>query len=378
MSYLGAMAARDCNGGKGPGEILPWTAPRDVVVRVPIIPPSPPLPQFMGKITVSHQSPVTDHALLNFRFADDARNGEDVRAGSAAQLVALPALTGDAEVWFAEAPVERGTSGPFETRCSGDLLALTTEAPVTGEGLRSVTRRLYLRAIRDAARLGYPHPVRFWNYLPDIHGSDGDGVRRPPVASAGPEEAPGRPDAYRSFCVGRAEALQQLAIDPATLPAASALGSGPGTPFQLIMLASNRPGVHIENPRQTRACLYPRCYGLAPPAFARATLWGRRLLMSGTAAIVGHASQHQGAVGAQLRCTLDNLLMLMDHACAEGNARRVVDVHARVYLRHAEDLASVREALGTDLPNLASAVYLQAEICRPELLVEVEATGTLW
>jgi hypothetical protein len=36
-----------------------------------------------------------------------------------------------------------------------------------------------------------------------------------------------------------------------------------------------------------------------------------------------------------------------------------------------------RDALAADLPQLAGALFLRADVCRRELLVEVEATGVL-
>jgi hypothetical protein len=50
-----------------------------------------------------------------------------------------------------------------------------------------------------------------------------------------------------------------------------------------------------------------------------------------------------------------------------------------VYVRRADDLAVVREvferAVGADSAAARDAVYLQADICRDELLVEIEAHG---
>jgi len=47
----------------------------------------------------------------------------------------------------------------------------------------------------------------------------------------------------------------------------------------------------------------------------------------------------------------------------------------RVYCRHASDAAAVREVM-TAFTMDAPAVYVQADICRSDLLVEIEALGT--
>ena len=78
--------------------------------------------------------------------------------------------------------------------------------------------------------------------------------------------------------------------------AATAIGL-PSPPDQLHVhwLATKQPGIAIENPRQVSAFAYPRDYGPVAPGFSRAMLLPGDtplLLISGTASIVGHASQH--------------------------------------------------------------------------------------
>ena len=55
----------------------------------------------------------------------------------------------------------------------------------------------------------------------------------------------------------------------------------------------------------------------------------------------------------------------------------VQDLRARGYLRHPEHLEAARRAVAADLPDLDSAIFLRADVCRRELLVEIEATGLL-
>ena len=144
--------------------------------------------------------------------------------------------------------------------------------------------------------------------------------------------------------------------------------------LQVCALAARRPGTAVENPRQVSAWQYPREYGPVAPNFARAMhapTHAPQLYMSGTAAVVGHASHHVGNVAAQLGETLTNLDSLRVAAgCAVplGNPRSPL----RVYVRQAADAACVRDALrarlGTDTPLLV----LLGDICRAELLVEIE------
>lgn len=298
-----------------------------------------------------------EQCLLDVRFAPGLVDGEANATGVV--HVPLELLQGDREVWLIDGPVQSGTAGSFSVRQGGDWLALSVSRSTPPRSLGAETRRLYREALQLIAGSEFPHLVRIWNYVPDINAGCGD------------------LETYRQFCAGRAAALAELSIDPASLPAASALGSDGGQPLQLTFLASRCPARHLENPRQVSAYRYPPQYGPQPPSFARASVIGRRLLVSGTAAIVGHESQHPGDVDRQLRCTADNLHLLMDHACAEHDARWVDALYARIYLRDPAHLAMVHEALACDLPRLAGAVFLRADVCRSELLIEVELTGVL-
>jgi hypothetical protein len=99
--------------------------------------------------------------------------------------------------------------------------------------------------------------------------------------------------------------------------------------------------------------------------------------ISGTAAIKGHHTVGAGSLAAQLDCTLDNLRLIsratgLGEDLAPGPGRRR---HFKVYLRHAADLATVRARLEQSLLQPADeVVYLQADICRAALDLEIEAT----
>lgn len=47
----------------------------------------------------------------------------------------------------------------------------------------------------------------------------------------------------------------------------------------------------------------------------------------------------------------------------------------RVYVRYAADLSLVRNEMRRHMGGTIKAVFLQAEICRQELLLEIEATA---
>jgi chorismate lyase / 3-hydroxybenzoate synthase len=206
------------------------------------------------------------------------------------------------------------------------------------------------------------HLIRIWNYLPNIN------------AQAGGDER------YRHFNSARQMAFRKSGrATMGTVPAACALGSPSGSPISIYFLAARRPPKMIENPRQTSAYHYPPQFGRHSPIFSRACVWGEsaRLFVSGTASIVGHETIHRGDVVAQTRETLVNISALLDEANrVVGTSRYSLDeLKLKVYVRKPSDLAAIEATLSQLLRPAAGIVYLQADVCREDLLVEIEAVG---
>ena len=225
--------------------------------------------------------------------------------------------------------------------------------------LSLLTSTAYRRLFAAARARGYPYLLRVWNYFPDIAREAG-GLER-----------------YQAFCVGRHWALlAERAECENHLPAACAIGTqGPG--LRIYALASREAGLQIENPRQVSAFRYPRQYGPTSPSFSRAIFkdWGApnaHLYISGTASVVGHTSQHLELM-AQLEETLRNLQALLDQA------NRVVPVVLRptllkIYLRPGFDPAPLRDRIVQTFGTVP-LLFLGADICRPDLLVEIEGVA---
>jgi enamine deaminase RidA (YjgF/YER057c/UK114 family) len=137
----------------------------------------------------------------------------------------------------------------------------------------------------------------------------------------------------------------------------------------------------IENPRQTSAYFYPPKFGSHSPTFSRACLLngsaGTNLFVSGTASIVGHETLHSGDVSAQTRETLTNIDALLDEANRiVGSAHYALEgLKFKVYVRRVSDFAAIESVLSAALDSSTTIVYLQADVCREDLLVEIEATG---
>lgn len=82
---------------------------------------------------------------------------------------------------------------------------------------------------------------------------------------------------------------------------------------------------------------------------------------------------------AQTGESLANLQAVLDAAnrVLGGPAFTLTQTCLKVYLRHPAHLGAVRRVLVQALGEPLSAVFLQAEICRADLLVEIETTAGL-
>jgi chorismate lyase / 3-hydroxybenzoate synthase len=154
-----------------------------------------------------------------------------------------------------------------------------------------------------------------------------------------------------------------------------------GSPLVIYFLASRAAPTLIENPRQISAYDYPPQHG-PRPAFSRASVLheaaGAMLFVSGTASIIGHRTVHVGDAAAQTRESLANIDALLAEANrVAGTARLSLGTLAyKVYIRNSADLPIVQAQLRSALGSPARVVYLRADICRQDLLVEIEATGS--
>lgn len=272
------------------------------------------------------------------------------------------------ELWSGRDQARDEIIGATHCRFNGEVLFATVSVIVSDDGndaLGTATYTAY-RSLLDALQVtGYPHLLRIWNSIPGINVDDG-GLER-----------------YRRFNLHRFKAYDESKLPTAAgAPAACALGSF-GGPLVLYCLASKTPPESIENPRQTSAFRYPQQYGPRAPSFSRAALWRGEsddsdvLFVSGTASIVGHQTMHQGNVVAQAHETLTNLQSVVAAAVSRG-ARDIAllsDLRLKAYVRHASDQPLVRQVLAGHGLDADAVLYLNADICRADLLVEIEAIG---
>ncbi len=284
-------------------------------------------------------------------------------AGSAARCDAWAVRPG-ATSGATTSAVQTGQTGCIRWRHNGHWLQGAADLPAGQADLQPLAHRIYRDLFAALAETGYAHLQRVWNYLPHIN-----------VHAQGLER-------YRQFNMGRQQAFLDSGQDAFEgAPAACALGVH-SDELCLRFLAAKVAPRPIENPRQTPAYRYPSTYGPRAPTFSRAALsdlgQGQLALwVSGTASIVGYSSLHEGDVVAQTRETIANLQALLGAAGAACGGRfELADLVSCVYVRHPADQPRVQAELdrawGAQSAAAAQAVYVQADVCRAELLVEVE------
>ena len=315
-------------------------------------------------VDASDPQPLLDdnNTLAVIGFGSHAAHHDDPRY---LRVALQPHGPAPLEVWRGSGPVIRGRDGDVAWAEDGALQfgAIELDEAAGPDGMSDIeatSDRLYARLSEFLLERGYSHLLRVWNYLDGITHGEGDEER------------------YRQFCVGRARGLGT--IDPGALPAATAIGRVDSERrLQVYWLASRVPGTPLENPRQISAYRYPRQYGPQPPSFARAMLppadGAMPLLLSGTAAIVGHESRHIDSVVTQLDETLANFDSLLTAARAQRSTLPAqFGAHSRlkVYVRQVDEMDAVAAELDARLGPDVPRILLHAAVCRRELRVEID------
>ncbi|HEX5362890.1 MAG TPA: hypothetical protein VFW59_01335 [Gallionella sp.] len=285
----------------------------------------------------------------------------------------LDAVDSSCEVWHGSGRLTSGQCGDIRYRHDEEMLFGVIVLPETlfsaepdSTPLQQATESAYRQIFALLDSLHFPYLFRFWNYIADIN-----------ACSFGLER-------YRQFNRGRQDAFLAHGRDVlGNVPAACALGFARQNSAQgeltIAFLAGRVAPLNIENPRQISAYQYPQQYGPRSPTFSRASLvrmgQDEVLFVSGTASIVGHATLHARDVVAQTRETMANIEAVLGEANRRAARFELADLSYRVYLRHPADLAQIRAELVRCVGGEINAVYLQADVCREDLLMEIEATA---
>jgi len=305
--------------------------------------------------------------LVGFHFGTDPSANEHFGIVS----IGLDPIDGGNlfECWWYQGSVRHETVGDVEVSICDDYTVVKIQVPDdTPQNFSATTFDAYEKLLTVIQRVEHPHLAKVWNYFPGINDDDDDREK------------------YRQFSLGRANAFDQFDIVDSAVPTGTAIGCVRDGFLTIIALMSRHNFLSAENPRQVSAFEYPRQYGPKSPKFSRggwvSTESHDLLVLSGTAAIIGHESVHPNSVSMQFSETLANL----NHVCNAisglgSNSQRLTlddDSVLRVYLRDANDLDFVANELAKSIGNIESNVaFLNAHICRRELVIEIDGVRVL-
>ncbi len=318
-----------------------------------------------SELSVEYVSAADVGAVLNntatlavVGFGEQTCRGEDQRQF----FLGMPELSKNnyVEVWRTSDPVQTLEQDGLVLSYSSNYLfgSMILDDQVASDFI-FVAEEAYTRLVNITRATGFPHLLRMWNYFSRIN-DDSHGLER-----------------YQQFCLGRHNALEKMQMHESLLPAASALGThAPG--LAIYFIAAREMGMQIENPQQVSAFKYPQQYAPRSPSFSRAMVKQCRnracLYISGTASITGHETRHAGDIRKQLDETLNNIEILL----TTGRQEQQLELNSisdltllKVYLRRAEDEALITTVLQERFGDLPF-VILHADICRENLLIEIE------
>jgi enamine deaminase RidA (YjgF/YER057c/UK114 family) len=198
---------------------------------------------------------------------------------------------------------------------------------------------------------------------------------------------------YQTFNEVRNEYYQKYRTIPG-YPAATGIGmmhGGVVLDFLAIHQDKSLKVRPVENPNQINAYEYDQKVLKGSkekgqplkhaPQFERALMVINKkstsLLISGTASIIGQKTIGKGDVREQTIVTIENIKKLIDPESISqlagsdfGSCGRFSLI--RVYVKHSKDFEDVRKICSEHYPGVP-AVYIIADICRDDLLVEIEA-----
>jgi hypothetical protein len=210
--------------------------------------------------------------------------------------------------------------------------------------------------------------VRQWNYIEDILGFDGEKQR------------------YQEFNDVRSGVYGNT-FEERGYPAATGIGMNQGgVAIEFLAIKSLKLNTQpIDNPGQIAAHHYSKevligdeCIIKTTPKFERARfleIFNKKLIfISGTASIIGERTVGVGDAVKQTEITIQNIEKLYSDEVLERIDKEHLKPrfsHARVYIKNRKDFSAIRKTFKNHFADLP-VVYIIADICRNDLLVEIE------
>jgi len=239
-----------------------------------------------------------------------------------------------------------------------------------------------LQAAFEQLGLGFNQVVRQWNYIEQIFGFQQIELQMRQNYQLFNEV---RSDYYSTY---------RTILD---FPAATGIGTafhGVTIECLAVIADENLRIVPISNPKQLNSFKYGQTVLKGeplknktinqPPLFERAKLivtgLNSRVFISGTASIVGQETIGMGDVIKQTQVTIENIELLTSEINLKSHYPELLiypDKYAyvRVYVKNEEDIPTVKVICQKHFGKVPMS-FVKADICRDDLLVEIETEKT--
>ncbi len=226
--------------------------------------------------------------------------------------------------------------------------------------------------------------VRQWNYIPQIVAVDKNNYQH-----------------YQAFNDSRTVFYRKADWVKCGYPAATGIGMDCGAVTVDVVAVkyfdTKSRVLPIDNDLQRAAHVYTQnvligaqmdeIEGCSTPKFERAKAVGSLqngyiCYISGTAAIRGEASMESNDAAVQTVMTVENVEHLIsDYTCRKfgielGCKFREIN-SARTYIKNPKEVDQIKSVVDEKWGDKTSVVYLKADVCRDELLVEIEAIANI-
>jgi enamine deaminase RidA (YjgF/YER057c/UK114 family) len=249
-----------------------------------------------------------------------------------------------------------------------------------GDSITEASERAFETALQilKTEGLSIENIIRQWNYIENI---------------AFVEKSGQASQNYQDFNDVRASYYDRFQFKNG-YPAATGIGQNTGGVIISFIALSDSDMITIQpiaNPGQIDAHKYSErvLEGKSPrkctPKFERAklvTIGSRRYIyVSGTASILGEKTVHVGDVAKQTHTTIENIKRLFSRENQESlgldfEVSKIQFSHLRVYVKHKSDIPAVEKICDQEL-NCKSSLFLESDVCREDLLVEIEGVFNL-
>jgi len=289
--------------------------------------------------------------------------------------IVIEAFYYDPSIWDMKIiSVDNGNAAIFEKGDSRFLIGTVQSNADASCKINSEHTFADLSNLLSQAKMGMSNIIRQWNYLENILGFDGEEQR------------------YQEFNNVRSKYYGDAFLENG-YPAATGIGMNRGgVIIEFVAVDSNEVvSKPVDNPGQISAHKYSEkvlvgdeCVLKTTPKFERARYFQvmdkKQILISGTASIIGEKTMGVDDPVMQTEVTIENIQRLYSDeilkSVSTNGALEPKYGHARVYVKHRKDFPEIRRTFKKHYGTLP-VVYIIADICRNDLLVEIEGKVVL-